>query len=102
MVHGNNKSELELELESENPTGSMKDRMAVAMIEAAEAHGRLGPGGAVVEYTGGSTGVSLALVCAAKGHPLHIVSSDAFSREKLDQMRILAPTCRYWPVTAGR
>lgn len=78
-----------LKLESENPTGSMKDRMAVAMIEAAEADGRLGPGGTVVEYTGGSTGVSLALVCAAKGHPLHIVSSDAFSREKLDHMRIL-------------
>ncbi len=78
-----------LKLESENPTGSMKDRMALAMIEAAEADGRLKPGGQVVEYTGGSTGVSLALVCAAKGYPLHIVSSDAFAREKLDHMRIL-------------
>src|SRR5579872_2926237 len=70
-----------LKLENENPTGSMKDRMALAMVEAAEADGRLPPGGAVVEYTGGSTGVSLALVCAVKRHPLHIVSSDAFARE---------------------
>lgn len=78
-----------LKLESENPTGSMKDRMALAMVEAAEADGRLSPGGAVVEYTGGSTGVSLALVCAVKGYPLHIVSSDAFAVEKLDHMKIL-------------
>jgi len=78
-----------LKIESENPTGSMKDRMALAMIEAAEADGRLKPGGSVVEYTGGSTGVSLALVCAVKGYPLHIVTSDAFSQEKLDHMRIL-------------
>jgi cysteine synthase A len=77
-----------LKLESENPTGSMKDRMALDMIEAAEADGRLPARGPVVEYTGGSTGVSLAFVCAVKRHPLHIVSSDAFAREKLDQMRI--------------
>jgi cysteine synthase A len=78
-----------LKLESENPTGSMKDRMALAMIEAAECDGRLQAGGSVVEYTGGSTGVSLALVCAVKGYPLRIVSSDAFSQEKLDHMKIL-------------
>lgn len=78
-----------LKIESENPTGSMKDRMALAMIEAAEKDGRLKPGGTVVEYTGGSTGVSLALVCAVKGYPLRIVSSDAFSQEKLDHMKIL-------------
>ncbi|WP_331371893.1 PLP-dependent cysteine synthase family protein [Sinorhizobium chiapasense] len=78
-----------LKLESENPTGSMKDRMALAMIEAAEADGRLTPGGAIVEYTGGSTGVSLAFICAVKGHPLHIVTSDAFAQEKLDHMKIL-------------
>lgn len=78
-----------LKIESENPTGSMKDRMALAMIAAAEADGRLKPGGTVVEYTGGSTGVSLGLVCAVKGYPLHIVSSDAFSQEKLDHMKIL-------------
>ena len=78
-----------LKLESENPTGSMKDRMALAMIEAAEADGRLKLGGSVVEYTAGSTGVSLSLVCGVKGYPLYIVSSDAFAREKLDHMRIL-------------
>jgi cysteine synthase len=78
-----------LKLENENPTGSMKDRMALAMIEAAEADGRLAAGGSVVEYTGGSTGVSLALVCAVKGYPLNIVTSDAFAREKLDHMKIL-------------
>src|SRR5437016_13454016 len=78
-----------LKLESENPTGSMKDRMALAMIEAAEADGRLKPGGSVVEYTGGSTGVSLSLVCAVKRYPLDIVTSDAFTREKLDHMRLL-------------
>jgi cysteine synthase A len=78
-----------LKIESENPTGSMKDRMALAMIEAAENDARLKPGGTVVEYTGGSTGVSLALVCAVKRYPLRIVSSDAFSQEKLDHMKIL-------------
>lgn len=78
-----------LKVESENPTGSMKDRMALAMVEAAERDGRLPPGGAVVEYTGGSTGVSLALVCAVKGHPLDVVTSDAFAKEKLDHMRLL-------------
>ncbi|KAL6886123.1 tryptophan synthase beta subunit-like PLP-dependent enzyme [Trichoderma longibrachiatum] len=67
----------------------MKDRMALAMITAAENDGRLKAGGAVVEYTGGSTGVSLALVCSVKKHPLHVVTSDAFSREKLDRMRLL-------------
>src|SRR5512145_2178807 len=78
-----------VKLEYENPTGSMKDRMALAMVEAAEADGRLRPGGSVVEYTGGSTGVSLAFVCAAKRIPLHIVTSEAFSREKRDHMAVL-------------
>ena len=78
-----------LKLEYENPTGSMKDRMALAMIEAAEADGRLRPGGKVVEYTGGSTGVSLAFVCAAKRIPLQIVTSTAASREKRDHMKAL-------------
>jgi cysteine synthase A len=63
-----NGTRLLLKLECENPTGSMKDRMALAMIEAAQRDGRLPPGGPVVEYTGGSTGVSLSLVCAVKGH----------------------------------
>jgi cysteine synthase A len=84
-----NGSRILLKLESENPTGSMKDRMALAMIEAAEADGRLAADGCVVEYTGGSTGVSLSLICAVKGYPLHIVTADAFTREKLDHMRIL-------------
>jgi len=78
-----------VKLEYENPTGSMKDRMALAMVEAAEADGRLRPGGSVVEYTGGSTGVSLAFVCAAKRIPLQIVTSDAFSKEKRDHMTAL-------------
>src|SRR5450631_3098385 len=72
-----------VKLEWENPTGSMKDRMAQAVISRAEENGRLKPGDTVVEYTGGSTGASLALVCAAKGYRLQIVSSDAFSQEKL-------------------
>jgi cysteine synthase A len=76
-------------LEWENPTGSMKDRMAKAVISRAEDDGRLKPGDTVVEYTGGSTGASLALVCAANGYAIHIVSSDAFSREKLDHMAAL-------------
>src|SRR5499427_5487583 len=91
-----------LKLESENPTGSMKDRMALAMIEAAEADGRLRAGGSVVEYTGGSTGVSLALVCAVRGYPLHIVSSDAFAREKLDHMAILGARLRVVPSDGGK
>lgn len=74
-------------LEWANPTGSMKDRMARAAIEAAESDGRLRPGGCVVEYTAGTTGVSLALVCAAKGYRLKIVTSDAFSEEKRRTMQ---------------
>src|SRR6201992_2660003 len=81
-----NGARLLLKIESTNPTGSMKDRMALAMIEAPEADGRLKPGGAVVEYTGGSTGVSLALVCAVKGHPLDIVISYAVFCLKKKQM----------------
>ncbi|HEY7641114.1 MAG TPA: cysteine synthase family protein [Steroidobacteraceae bacterium] len=71
-----------VKLEGANPTGNMKDRMAKTAIEAAEKDGRLQPGGTVVEYTGGSTGPSLALVCAAKGYRCKIVTSDAFSEEK--------------------
>jgi cysteine synthase len=91
-----------LKIESENPTGSMKDRMALAMIEAAEGDGRLHPGGAVVEYTGGSTGVSLALVCAVKRYPLHIVTSDAFAQEKRDHMQLLGATLQIVPSDSGR
>ncbi len=73
--------------EGANPTGSMKDRMALAMVEGAERREQLAPGGTVVEYTGGSTGSSLAMVCAAKGYRAHFVSSDAFAAEKLRTMR---------------
>jgi cysteine synthase A len=76
-----------VKLEYFNPTGSYKDRMALAMIEGAERRGTLKPGMRVVEYTGGSTGSSLALVCAMKGYDFHPLSSDAFSAEKLDTMR---------------
>jgi cysteine synthase A len=79
-------AELWVKLESCNPTGSYKDRMALAMIEGAERDGRLQPGQTVVEYTGGSTGSSLALVCALKGYPLRIVTSDAFAAEKTRTM----------------
>ena len=84
-------------LESANPTGSMKDRMARAAIDAAETDGRLRPGGTVVEYTAGTTGVSLALVCAAKGYPLEIVFSDAFSEEKALTMRAFGATLTIVP-----
>lgn len=89
-------------LEWENPTGSMKDRMALAVIAQAEADGRLKPGDTVIEYTGGSTGASLALVCAAKGYPIHIVSSDAFSQEKRDQMLALGAQLTLVPSEGGR
>lgn len=101
VVPGNG-SRILLKLESENPTGSMKDRMALAMIEAAERDGRLGAGASVVEYTGGSTGVSLSLVCAVKGYPLHIVTSDAFAQEKLDHMRVLGATLQIVRSESGR
>ena len=80
---------VQVKLEWENPTGSMKDRMALAALTKAEADGRLRPGDTVVEYSGGSTGASIALVCAAKGYRLRIVTSDAFSQEKRDHMSAL-------------
>jgi cysteine synthase A len=86
IVPGNS-ARIFLKMESANPTGSMKDRMALSMIEGAESRGQLKPGGMVVEYTGGSTGSSLAMICAAKGYRAQFVSSDAFSEEKLQTMR---------------
>ena len=82
-----NAADVFLKMESFNPTGSYKDRMALAMIEEAEKRGELEPGMTVVEYTGGSTGSSLAFVCAGKGYQFNVVSSDAFAKEKLDTMR---------------
>jgi cysteine synthase A len=79
-------AEMWVKLEANNPTGSYKDRMALAMIEGAERSGRLSPGQTVVEYTGGSTGSSLAFVCALKSYPLRIVTSDAFAVEKIRTM----------------
>src|SRR6476620_6836061 len=76
-----------VKLEWANPTGSMKDRLAKAAVERAEESGRLKPGGTVVEYTAGTTGISLAFVCAAKGYDLEIVFSDAFSQEKRRTMQ---------------
>lgn len=88
-------------LEWENPTGSMKDRAAYAMIARAEENGRLKPGDTVVEYTGGSTGISLALICVAKGYPLHIITSDAFSQDKLNQMSALGAELTLVPSEGG-
>lgn len=90
-----------VKLEWENPTGSVKDRMALAVISRAEADGRLQSGYTVVEYTGGSTGASLALVCAARGYPIRIVTSDAFSRDKLDQMAALGAELTLVPSEGG-
>ena len=90
-----------VKLEWENPTGSVKDRMAHAVIARAEADGRLKPGDTVIEYTGGSTGTSLALVCAAKGYRIHIVTSDAFSREKRDHMAALGAELTLVPSEGG-
>jgi cysteine synthase A len=90
-----------VKLEWENPTGSMKDRAAQAMIARAEEDGRLRPGDTVVEYTGGSTGISLALVCVAKGYRLQIVTSDAFSQDKLNQMVAFGAELTMMPSEGG-
>ncbi len=90
-----------VKLEAANPTGSYKDRMALAMIEGAERAGRLKPGQPVVEYTGGSTGSSLAFVCAVKGHPLHIITSDAFADEKLRTMEAFGAWLEVIPSPEG-
>jgi cysteine synthase len=94
-------AEIWVKLEGANPTGSYKDRMALAMIEGAERAGRLRAGQPVVEYTGGSTGSSLALVCAITGHPLHIVTSDAFAEEKLRTMEAFGAHLDILPSPAG-
>jgi cysteine synthase A len=90
-----------VKLEWENPTGSVKDRMAEAVISQAEQDGRLQPGDTVIEYTGGSTGTSLALVCAARGYRLQIVTSDAFSQEKRDHMAALGAELTLVPSEGG-
>jgi cysteine synthase A len=96
-----NCADIFVKLEWENPTGSMKDRMALAVIARAEEDGRLKPGDTVVEYTGGSTGTSLALVCATKGYRLQIVTSDAFSEQKRDHMAALGSELTLVPSAGG-
>ena len=91
-----------VKFEAFNPTGSYKDRMALAMIEGAERRGDLSPGMTVVEYTGGSTGSSLAFVCAVKGYPLRIVTSDAYAPEKLRTMQAFGATLTIVPSEGGR
>jgi cysteine synthase len=90
-----------VKLEYYNPTGSYKDRMALAMIEEAEKRGDLRPGMTVVEYTGGSTGSSLALICAVKGYPFRVVSSDAFAQEKLRTMEAFGAELEILPSDGG-
>ncbi len=95
-------SNVYVKLEYYNPTGSYKDRMALAMIEGAEREGLLKPGDTVIEYTGGSTGSSLALVCAVKGYALEIVTSDAFSQEKTNTMKALGAVITMVPSQGGK
>ena len=95
------RGEIWVKLEGGNPTGSYKDRMALAMVRGAEQAGRLAPGQTVVEYTGGSTGSSLALVCALTGHPLRIVTSDAFAVEKLRTMEAFGAVLEVIPSPNG-
>jgi cysteine synthase A len=95
-------AEVYVKLEYFNPTGSYKDRMAKAMVEGAEKRGELRPRGTIVEYTGGSTGSSLALICSVKGYRLKLVSSDAFSKEKLDTMRAFGAEVILIPSDGGR
>lgn len=90
-------AEIYVKYEGANPTGSMKDRMALSMIEGAEKRGQLKPGGMVMDYTGGSTGSSLAMVCATKGYRAHFVSSDAFAKEKLQTMQAFGATLELFP-----
>jgi cysteine synthase A len=95
-------AEVLVKLEGGNPTGSYKDRMALAIVTGAERRGELRPGRRLVEFTGGSTGSSLAFVCAVKGHPLALVSSDAFSSEKLRTMRAFGAELTILPSDGGR
>jgi cysteine synthase len=95
-------ADIYVKYEGANPTGSMKDRMAFSMIEGAEKRGDLKPGGTVVDYTGGSTGSSLAMVCATKGYRAVFVSSDAFAAEKLQTMRAFGATLEIFPSDGGK
>jgi cysteine synthase A len=96
-----NGAKLWLKLELRNPSGSMKDRMALAMIEGAERDGLISPGDTVVEYTGGSTGPGLALVCRAKGYRALIVIADCFTEERIQLMRALGADIDLIPSVEG-
>jgi cysteine synthase len=95
-------AEIFVKYEGGNPTGSMKDRMALSMVEGAEKKGQLKPGGIVMDYTGGSTGSSLAMVCATKGYKAYFVSSDAFAEEKLQTMRAFGAELEIFPSETGK
>lgn len=95
-------AEIIVKYEGGNPTGSMKDRMALSMVEGAERRGQLEPGGTVMDYTGGSTGSALSMVCAGKGYRAHFVSSDAFAEEKLQTMRAFGATLEVFPSGNGK
>ena len=95
-------AEIYVKYEGANPTGSMKDRMALSMVEGAERRGQLKPGGTVMDYTGGSTGSSLAMVCATKGYKAHFVSSDAFAMEKLQTMKAFGAELEIFPSGDGK
>ena len=94
-------ADIYVKFEGANPTGSMKDRMALSMVEGAEKRGELGPGIKVVEYTGGSTGSSLSMICATRGYEAYFVSSDGFSEEKLKTMRAFGATVEIIPAKNG-
>jgi cysteine synthase len=97
-----NGAELWLKLEYLNPSGSMKDRMALAMIEGAERDGLISPGDTIVEYTGGSTGPALALVCRAKGYRPLIVMADCYTEERFQLTRALGGEVDVVPSVEGR
>src|SRR5882724_9143202 len=101
-VVDSNSADVVVKLEYYNPTGSYKDRMALAMIEGAEERGTLRAGMRVVEFTGGSTGSSLAMVCSIKGYPFIALSSDAWSSEKLRTMRAFGADLRLLPSEGGK
>jgi cysteine synthase A len=95
-------AELWIKLEYLNPTGSMKDRMGLAMVEGGERDGSIESGTTVVEYTGGSTGPALALVCRAKGYRAHIVISECYSDERIQLMRALGAEVELIPAVEGK
>ncbi|WP_295794810.1 cysteine synthase family protein [Mucilaginibacter sp.] len=97
-----NCADIYIKLEYYNPTGSYKDRMALSVIENAERRGDIKPGTTIVECTGGSTGTSLAFVCSVKGYKFHVISSDAFAKEKLQTMRIFGADLEIMPSDGGK